>query len=143
MCGGAIISEVVPPASRSSRRLTADLLWGSGAASLIKKRNSFSSYYWNPLRSKPIVHFDDDFEADFQDFEDYSDDEEELDLKNPFAFSTPMNLGVKGNLHYLFSQSLIMLFSYLIYIYIFWILTCLSATSRMLVDLEFVNNLSL
>nr|GMC73090.1 ethylene-responsive transcription factor RAP2-12-like [Ipomoea batatas] len=27
MCGGAIISDIIPP-SRSSRRLTADLLWG-------------------------------------------------------------------------------------------------------------------
>ncbi|KAH6821160.1 hypothetical protein C2S53_019675 [Perilla frutescens var. hirtella] len=94
MCGGAIISDIVPPASRSSRRLTADLLWGKGAAALTKKRN-FGNYYSKPLRSKTAVDSDDDFEADFQDFEDYSDDEGEIDLKTPFAFSAPKNLAFK------------------------------------------------
>ncbi|XP_057797074.1 ethylene-responsive transcription factor RAP2-12-like [Salvia miltiorrhiza] len=96
MCGGAIISEITPPTSLSSRRLTADLLWGSGAAALRKKKNN-CNYYSKPLRSRPISDFDDDFEADFQDFEDYSDEEEELDLKKPFAFSAPKNIGVKAH----------------------------------------------
>ena len=99
MCGGAVISEITPPAGLSSRRLTADLLWGSGAAALRKKKSN-CSYYSKPLRSKPFVDFGDDFEADFQDFEDYDDDDDcdqELDLKKQFAFSAPKNLGVKGN----------------------------------------------
>ncbi|XP_059287674.1 ethylene-responsive transcription factor RAP2-12-like [Lycium ferocissimum] len=58
MCGGAIISDLIPP-PRSSRRLTAEYLWGF---SDLKK---------------------DDFEADFQQFKDCDDD---LDVK-PFAFS--------------------------------------------------------
>lgn len=118
MCGGAIISEISPPATRSSSRLTADLLWGSGAAALSKKKKKNDcSYYWKPLRSKPIVDFDDDFEADFQDFEDYSDDEDELDLKKPFAFFAPKNLGVIGNPHY---PLLITLFCLAIYLFIYF-----------------------
>ncbi|KAG6418382.1 hypothetical protein SASPL_120586 [Salvia splendens] len=99
MCGGAVISEITPPVGLSSRRLTADLLWGSGAAALRKKKSN-CSYYSKPLRSKPFVDFGDDFEADFQDFEDYDDDDyddQELDLKKQFAFSAPKNLGVKAH----------------------------------------------
>nr|QNI23860.1 AP2/ERF transcription factor [Camptotheca acuminata] len=77
MCGGAIISEL-PPASRS-RRLTADYLWPSDP------KKEPSNYFPKPLRSE-ILGLDDDFEADFQDFKDYSDDEDE-DVK-PFAFSS-------------------------------------------------------
>ncbi|KAI3455668.1 hypothetical protein Pfo_012331 [Paulownia fortunei] len=95
MCGGAIISDYKPPASRSSRRLTADLLWGSASADLNKKKNP-RNYRSKPLRSEPIIDLDDDFEADFQDFKDYSDDEGEIDVKKPFAFSASKNSGFKG-----------------------------------------------
>ncbi|KAJ9179466.1 hypothetical protein P3X46_011251 [Hevea brasiliensis] len=80
MCGGAIISDFIPPtvAGRSSRQLTADFLWPD-----LKK--AIGKQY-----SKPVaVDLDDDFEADFQEFKDESDVDEEddvlLDVK-PFAF---------------------------------------------------------
>ncbi|KAI3463198.1 hypothetical protein Pfo_019861 [Paulownia fortunei] len=95
MCGGAIISNLVPPASRSSRRLTADLLWGSAAAGLKKKKNP-GNYHSKPLRYLPTIDLYDEFEADFQDFEDYTDDEEEIDVKKTFAFSASKNPGFKG-----------------------------------------------
>lgn len=85
MCGGAIISDIVAPASRSSTRLTADLLWGSAVAGLNKKNHG--SYRSMPLRSAPIIDLEDDFEADFQEFKDHSDNEDEIGAKNPFAFS--------------------------------------------------------
>lgn len=99
MCGGAIISDILPP-SRSSRRLTADLLWGSADLSSNndgkKKRNrnnsSSGSFYSKPSRSG-VVDIDNDFEADFQHFKDYSDDEvEEVDVK-PFDFSASKQPG--------------------------------------------------
>ena len=65
MCGGAIISDIIAP----TRRLTADFLWPSD----VKKNRS--NYYSKPLRSE-IVGLGDDFEADFQDFKDYFDDED-------------------------------------------------------------------
>jgi EREBP-like factor len=76
MCGGAIISDFIPPSR--TRRLTEELL-----RSTIRKKNP-SNYYSKPLRSK-IFDLDDDFEADFQGFKDFSDDDV-LDVK-PFAFS--------------------------------------------------------
>ncbi|KAG8388441.1 hypothetical protein BUALT_Bualt02G0126200 [Buddleja alternifolia] len=95
MCGGAIISDLIPPASRSSRRLTADLLWGSATADLYKKKNP-GNYHSKPLRSQPVINSYDDFEADFQVFKDCSDDEGEIDVKEPFAFSASTNPGFKG-----------------------------------------------
>lgn len=80
MCGGSIISDYIDP-SRTSRRLTAELLWGR--LDLIKKQKNPSNYHSKHLRSDAI----DDFEADFQDFKELSDDEDvEVDVK-PFAFS--------------------------------------------------------
>lgn len=107
MCGGAIISDILPPASRSSRRLTADLLWGSGAAVLNKMMNP-GNYHSKPLRSQKIIDLDDEFEADFQDFEDYSDDEEDIDVKKPFAFSSSKNPGFKGKRHLRLSDSFLL-----------------------------------
>lgn len=65
MCGGAIISDFEQPRV-TSRRLTADLLWGSADLSLKEKKNQ-SNYFSKPLRSE-IFELDDDFEADFQEF---------------------------------------------------------------------------
>lgn len=79
MCGGAILSDLVPP-SRTSRRLTADLLWGT--SDLSKKKKNPSNYHSKPLRSK-LFDLDDEFEADFQDFKDYADDVDEV---KAFAF---------------------------------------------------------
>nr|QNI23858.1 AP2/ERF transcription factor [Camptotheca acuminata] len=77
MCGGAIISNLIP--AHRSRRQTSDFIWSSDL-----KKNS-SNYQSKPLRSE-IVDLDDDFEAHFQDFKDFSDDEDQ-DAK-PFAFSS-------------------------------------------------------
>ncbi|OIT34870.1 ethylene-responsive transcription factor rap2-12 [Nicotiana attenuata] len=92
MCGGAIISDCIPP-PRSSRRLTADLLWGcSNLNNKKKKKNPFNYQYSKPLRSE-VVDFDyDDFEADFQDFKDCSDDEVD-ELKPLAAFSASEQSG--------------------------------------------------
>ncbi|KAH6790041.1 hypothetical protein C2S51_005047 [Perilla frutescens var. frutescens] len=95
MCGGAIISDFVAPASRSSTRLTANLLWGSAAAGLNNKKNR-GNYHSKPLRSAPIIALEDDFEADFQEFKVHSDDEDVIDVIKPFAFSASKTSGLKG-----------------------------------------------
>ncbi|KAL2513349.1 Ethylene-responsive transcription factor RAP2-12 [Abeliophyllum distichum] len=53
--------------NRSSRRLTADLIWrSSGAADIINSKKKVSgNYHSKLLRFKPIVDIDDDFETDF------------------------------------------------------------------------------
>nr|AGE92354.1 ethylene response factor 2 [Ipomoea batatas] len=87
MCGGAIISDIKPPV-RTSRRLTSELLWGSADRSSAggkKKKNFAGSYYSGALRSAAF-DLDNEFEADFQDFNDYDDDEVvDVDVK-PFVF---------------------------------------------------------
>ncbi|XP_042056585.1 ethylene-responsive transcription factor RAP2-12-like [Salvia splendens] len=98
MCGGAIISDFVAPASRSSARLTADLLWGSAVAGLDRKQNR-GSYRSKHMRSAPIVDLEDDFEADFQEFKDHSDIEDKIGAKKPFAFSASKSSGSKGVAH--------------------------------------------
>ena len=69
MCGGAIISEFIPPSR--SRRVTSEHLWpdlkkNKGKAS--KKRSDF-------------FDLDDEFEADFQGFED---DDASFDCEDDF-----------------------------------------------------------
>ncbi|KAE8719955.1 ERF071 protein [Hibiscus syriacus] len=80
MCGGAIISDFIPPAP-SSRRLTADFLWPDLKKSSFKK-GSRKSY------SKTVIDLDVDFETDFQEFKDEESDVDDAlaDIK-PFAFS--------------------------------------------------------
>ncbi|XP_031090805.1 ethylene-responsive transcription factor RAP2-12-like [Ipomoea triloba] len=94
MCGGAIISDIKPPA-RTSRRLTSKLLWGSADRSSAggkKKKNFAGSYYSGGLRSAAF-DLDNEFETDFQDFNDYDDDEVvEVDVK-PFAFGLSSGFG--------------------------------------------------
>lgn len=88
MCGGAIISDIVPPA-RSSRRLTSELLWGHANLTSAGGRNkkSSGSFYSRGMRSANF-DLDDEFEADFQEFKECDDDDEveEVDVKPPFAF---------------------------------------------------------
>ncbi|KAL2345988.1 hypothetical protein Fmac_007273 [Flemingia macrophylla] len=72
MCGGAIISDFIPPAvTVSSRRLTADYLW--------------------PNLKKPKSDLDDDFEADFREFKDDSEFDFDIDINDHpiklFAFA--------------------------------------------------------
>ncbi|KAE7998980.1 hypothetical protein FH972_003469 [Carpinus fangiana] len=89
MCGGAIISDFIPP-SRSGR-VTADYLWPN-----LKKPISGRRF------SKPLVDDNiDEFEADFQDFKDDVsdvDDEEEVVLADvkPYAFSAARIPGSKA-----------------------------------------------
>ncbi|KAL2454707.1 Ethylene-responsive transcription factor RAP2-12 [Abeliophyllum distichum] len=84
--------------NRLSRRLTTVLIWRSGGgADLINgKKNVPGNYHSKPLRSKSFIDIDDDFEADFQEFKDYSDDEVEIDVK-PFAFSVSKNSSLRGS----------------------------------------------
>ncbi|XP_043721662.1 ethylene-responsive transcription factor RAP2-12-like [Telopea speciosissima] len=75
MCGGAIISDFIPT-SRSKRLTAADLVWDI--------KNNSGSYFSKPLRSE-ITNVDDDFEADFQEFKDQSD--EEVQNVKTFSFA--------------------------------------------------------
>lgn len=76
MCGGAIISDYIP--GTRSRRPTADYLWPDLKQSAKATKKS------------RVVNVDDDFEADFQHFKDYSDEEEEEEDVKPFvAFPKP------------------------------------------------------
>ncbi|KAG9457610.1 hypothetical protein H6P81_002118 [Aristolochia fimbriata] len=65
MCGGAIISDFIP--TSRSRRVTADYLWPD-----LKK-----NHYSKP-RKPTVVDVESDFEADFQDFKDDSEEEEDV-----------------------------------------------------------------
>ncbi|THU70352.1 hypothetical protein C4D60_Mb08t24080 [Musa balbisiana] len=85
MCGGAIISDLIP-ATRLARRVTADYLWPDlkkgGASGAKKKRRSGNR--------RAVEETEDDFEADFQEF-DYepmeSEVEDEVEDK-PLAFAS-------------------------------------------------------
>ncbi|XP_074586520.1 ethylene-responsive transcription factor 1-like [Curcuma longa] len=80
MCGGAIISDLIPAAAP---RVTAEYLWPGGR----KKRGKHRR-----------VELEDDFEADFEEFNDSEEDEfddheedEEIDFK-PFGSKSPFSL---------------------------------------------------
>ena len=107
MCGGAIISDFIPTV-RSERRVTADYLWrGSkrGGANGVKTKKS------NGHR-RAVKDTEDDFEADFQEFEyesmvsEVEDEVEHVD--KPFAFASTGNntlvLGKESDLILLFLQ---------------------------------------
>jgi len=92
MCGGAIISDFIPAAR--SQRVTADLLWPD-----LKKSSSGKRFYaGRPLRSE-IFGLEDDFEADFQEFKDESDvdDDEDMVDSKPFAFSAGKSSSTRGS----------------------------------------------
>lgn len=92
MCGGAIISDFIPAAR--SQRVTADLLWPD-----LKKSSSGKRFYaGRPLRSE-IFGLEDDFEADFQEFKDESDvdDDEDMADSKPFAFSAGKSSSTRGS----------------------------------------------
>lgn len=82
MCGGAIISDFIP-ASRS-RRCTEEDFPGL-------KKPSSGGHYSKSLWSEAVEDDDDDFEADFQEFKDNSDEEE--DNIKPSAFSAVKRRG--------------------------------------------------
>ncbi|XP_020574330.1 ethylene-responsive transcription factor 1-like [Phalaenopsis equestris] len=79
MCGGAIISDFIPSARQ--RRVAKDCLWADQGKKKKKKRND-----GRKIRAE---EFDDDFEADFQEFKDevteVDEMEEPFDVKS-FAF---------------------------------------------------------
>ncbi|CAI9113227.1 OLC1v1013797C1 [Oldenlandia corymbosa var. corymbosa] len=96
MCGGAIISDDVPP-SKSSRRLTkvsSNLLreiganiFGSTKIHHSRKNNNIVHFNGSSTQVKSeIIDPDHQFYTEFQDFKDYFNDGELEDL-NPFAFS--------------------------------------------------------
>ncbi|WOL03899.1 hypothetical protein Cni_G12619 [Canna indica] len=81
MCGGAIISNFIPAAAASSRRVTADKLWPGGK---------------NKTRKQRRVEVEDDFEADFEEF-DYESEEDELDNDEIFAFGSKSEFSRGGS----------------------------------------------
>ncbi|RLM87059.1 hypothetical protein C2845_PM04G27860 [Panicum miliaceum] len=66
MCGGAILSDLYSPVRRT---VTAGDLWGESGSS----KNGKS---WKRRSSWKFDEDNDDFEADFEDFEDCSSEEE-------------------------------------------------------------------
>ncbi|XP_057535672.1 ethylene-responsive transcription factor RAP2-12-like [Amaranthus tricolor] len=87
MCGGAVISDYIPPGR--SHRLTADYLWPDLNAVNTKKGNNG---YSKPLRSG-VINLEEDndddqaFEADFLDFKDDSDEESFMSTPHFNSFS--------------------------------------------------------
>ncbi|XP_019423543.1 PREDICTED: ethylene-responsive transcription factor RAP2-12-like [Lupinus angustifolius] len=85
MCGGAIISDFISDggAPARSRILTADYLWPD-----LKKNGSEK----NKRKKKVLINLDDDFEADFRDFNEDSEVDDDDDVfmmdskKKPSAF---------------------------------------------------------
>ena len=73
MCGGAIISDFIPPPR--SRRVTSEFLWPDLKKSAKKSSKKRSSFF----------DLDDEFEADFQGFKD--DSSVDCDDAKPFVFA--------------------------------------------------------
>lgn len=89
MCGGAIISDFIAPTTtaRSSRRLTSGFEW-------LEPKKPFNNKHLKPVVADP----EDDFEADFQEFKDESDVDENYDVfvdAKPFSFSAPASAPAK------------------------------------------------
>ncbi|KFK38783.1 hypothetical protein AALP_AA3G160000 [Arabis alpina] len=82
MCGGAIISDFIPPAP-SSRRVTSEFIWPDLRKASKKRFNKKRSNFFD---------LDDEFEADFQGFKDDDssfdcDDDFDVDDVKPFVFT--------------------------------------------------------
>ncbi|KAE9605801.1 hypothetical protein Lal_00025169 [Lupinus albus] len=93
MCGGAIISDFIPSAGMAagmSRRVTADILWPNLRNKAGKK--------FSKLPTPEAVALNDDFEADFRNFKDDSDMEEDDDdlIESGFAPTKPSNQNPKS-----------------------------------------------
>ncbi|CAA7024660.1 unnamed protein product [Microthlaspi erraticum] len=88
MCGGAIISDFIPPPR--SRRVTSEFLWPD-----LKNKGKASKKIWK--KRPDFFDLDDEFEADFQGFkEDDSsfDCEDDIDVfanVKPFVFTAATN----------------------------------------------------
>nr|AEK81532.1 ethylene response factor [Ophiopogon japonicus] len=90
MCGGAIISDFIPPAR--SRKLTADYLWPN-----LKKGGNAKSLSSKKKKTKSSFEVDDDFEADFNEFKDESEEESEVADVKPFEFGAKSALSREGS----------------------------------------------
>lgn len=84
MCGGAIISDFIPPPR--SRRVTSEFIWpdlkkNAKGSKKISKKKRFSNFF----------DLDDEFEADFQGFKDDSsfDCDDDFDFDDVFADVKP------------------------------------------------------
>ncbi|XP_031499576.1 ethylene-responsive transcription factor 1-like isoform X1 [Nymphaea colorata] len=77
MCGGAIISDFIPSTARG-RRLAAEQFL-----------RAVPDYQASKPVKQPVIGVDDDFEADFREFKDESDEEEEVVDIKPFSFANP------------------------------------------------------
>lgn len=102
MCGGAIISDWIPP-PRSSRQLTSDLLWdfsdlnNNNEEKKKKKKNGSCK----TLRSEVV-----DFAADFQDFNDCFDDDFKdysFDVKPLVFHASQLSQPAPGNFYFFLS----------------------------------------
>ncbi|MED6192504.1 hypothetical protein PIB30_010709 [Stylosanthes scabra] len=91
MCGGAIISDFIPGGSAAvaarSRRVTAEILWPNLRKTVRKSGKKRGG------AGGRVMAVDDDFEADFREFKDESDidEDEDFDVDDDFLGS-----GVKG-----------------------------------------------
>jgi hypothetical protein len=94
MCGGAILSDIIPP----PRRVTGGHLWQTG-----KKKRSLGDAAVARRRRVPEEEEFEEFEADFQGFEEaeiWSDDE-----AKPFAAAARVN-GVAAGMPFLLGHRL-------------------------------------
>ncbi|CAN8259393.1 unnamed protein product [Cochlearia groenlandica] len=78
MCGGAIISDFIPPTR--TRRVTSEFLWPD-----LKNKTKSSKKRSN--KRSDFFDLDDDFEADFKGFKD--DDDDDFDVGDVFADAKP------------------------------------------------------
>lgn len=86
MCGGAIISDFIPPAP-SSRRVTSEFIWPD-----LKNKGKASKKRSNNKKRSNFFDLDDEFEADFQGFKDDDssfDCEDDFDVDDVFANVKP------------------------------------------------------
>ncbi|CAA7395597.1 unnamed protein product [Spirodela intermedia] len=86
MCGGAILSDLIPAAR--SRRVTVDHLWPPADGDWLNVSGQKKKKQGHKEKTPFLIEDEDDFEADFREFDDSSEEEEQelLDVK-PFAFS--------------------------------------------------------
>lgn len=87
MCGGAIISNIIPAGPRS-RRLTADYQWPDpkNEYGVEEGEKPMEKRWTSRGHRRALEKTDDDFEADFMQFEE--DDEDDLFHFKPFAFAS-------------------------------------------------------
>ncbi|XP_078433331.1 ethylene-responsive transcription factor 1-like [Wolffia australiana] len=79
MCGGAILSDLIPAAR--SRRVTAEHLWSADWLSDLSQRKEKKKKQKSLQDEAPFLikeEEEEDFEADFQHFEERSEDEDDL-----------------------------------------------------------------